>query len=99
MSQLVVITFDDTVQAGEALKKLRQVEMAGKLKIQDTEVVVKDAEGKVHTKNELSGATETGAVIGGVVGAMVTFFFPPAGAAIGAVAGGAVGALLNEGVD
>jgi len=99
MSQLVVITFDDTEQAGAAMKSLRQVEKAGQLKIQDTAVVVKDADGKVHTKNELSGATETGAVVGGIIGGMVTFFFPPAGAAIGAAAGGAIGALMNEGVD
>jgi uncharacterized membrane protein len=99
MSQLVVITFDDVEQAGQALKSLRQVEKAGQIKINDTAVVVKDSEGRVHTRNELSGATETGAVVGGVIGAMVTFFFPPAGAALGAAGGAAVGALLNEGVD
>ena len=99
MSQLVVITFDDVEQAGQALKSLRQVEKAGQIKINDTAVVVKDHDGNVHTRNELSGATETGAVVGGVIGAMVTFFFPPVGAALGAAGGAAVGALLNEGVD
>jgi uncharacterized membrane protein len=99
MSQLVVITFDDTEQAGQALGSIRQVEKAGQLKIKDTAVVVKDAEGKVHTRNEVSGATETGAVVGGVIGGLVTFFFPPVGAALGAAGGAAVGALMNEGVD
>lgn len=99
MSQLVVVTFDDETQAGEALQRLRQIEQQGLLKINDTAVVVKDKSGAVRTKNEVSSATETGAVIGGVVGAMLSFMFPPAGAVLGAAGGAAVGALLDEGVD
>lgn len=99
MSQLVVITFDDEAQAGEALQRIRQVEKAGQVKLNDTAVVVKDKDGKVHTRNEVSSATETGAVVGGVIGGMLTFFFPPAGAAVGAAAGAAVGALTQGGVD
>src|SRR5262245_15184115 len=73
MSQLVVITFDDEEQAGRALQSIRQVERQGQLKLNDTAVVVKDKEGRVHTKNEVSSATETGAVIGGVIGGLLTF--------------------------
>ena len=99
MSQLVVITFGAEEQAGEALQRLRQVEKAGQLKLNDTAVVVKDKEGRVHTRNEASSATETGAVVGGIVGGILTFFFPLAGAALGAAGGAAVGALMDQGVD
>jgi uncharacterized membrane protein len=99
MSQLVVITFDDEEQAGRALQSIRQVERQGQLKLNDTAVVVKDKEGRVHTKNEVSSATETGAVVGGVIGGLLTFFFPPAGAALGAAAGAGVGALMDQGVE
>ena len=84
MSQLAVITFDDEESAGKAMANLRQVEKAGALKINDTAVIVKDKQGKVHTKNEVSSASETGAVVGGIIGGMLTFMFPPPGAAIGA---------------
>jgi uncharacterized membrane protein len=99
VSQLAVITFDDEESAGKAMANLRQVEKAGALKINDTAVIVKDKQGKVHTKNEVSSASETGAVVGGIIGGMLTFMFPPAGAAVGAAAGAAIGALTNEGVD
>jgi uncharacterized membrane protein len=99
MSQLVVITFDDEEQAGRALQSIRQVERQGQLKINDTAVVVKDKQGRVHTKNEVSSATETGAVVGAIIGGILTFMFPPAGAAIGAAAGAGVGALMDQGVD
>jgi uncharacterized membrane protein len=99
MSQLVVITFDDEEQAGRALQSIRQVERQGQLKLNDTAVVVKDKEGRVHTKNEVSSATETGAVVGAIIGGLLTFMFPPAGAALGAAGGAAVGALMDRGVE
>jgi len=99
MSELVVITFDGEEQAGQALQRIRQVEKAGQLKLNDTAVVVKDTSGAVRTRNEVSSATETGALVGGVVGGLLTFFFPIAGVAVGAAAGAAAGALMGMGID
>jgi uncharacterized membrane protein len=99
MSDLIVVTFDGEEQAGQALQRVRQVERAGQLKLNDTAVVVKDKNGTVRTRNEVSSATETGAVVGGLVGGLLTFFFPPAGAALGAAAGAAIGAVTGQGVD
>ncbi len=99
MSELIVITFDDEEQAGQALRSLRGLEKQGLLKLNDTAVVAKDRSGRVHTKNEVSSATETGAVVGAIVGGLLTFMFPPLGAALGAAGGAAVGASLGEGVD
>jgi uncharacterized membrane protein len=99
MSQLIVITFDNPDDAGNALKSLRQIEKSGRLKLVDTAVIVKDAEGKTHVKNEASSGTETGAVIGGILGPFLFFAFPIAGIAIGAGAGALVGKLFDTGVD
>jgi uncharacterized membrane protein len=99
MSQLIVITFDNPDDAGNALKSLRQIEKSGRLKLVDTAVIVKDAEGKTHVKNEVSSGTETGAVIGGILGPFLFFAFPIAGIAIGAGAGALVGKLFDTGVD
>lgn len=99
MSQLIVITFDNPDDAGKALKSLRQVEKSGRLKLVDTAVVVKDAEGKTDVKNEVSSGTETGAVVGGILGPFLTFAFPLAGIAIGAGAGALIGKMFDTGVD
>jgi uncharacterized membrane protein len=99
MSQLVVITFDNPDDAGNALKSLRQIEKSGRLKLVDTAVIVKDAEGKTHVKNEVSSGTETGAVIGGILGPFLFFAFPLAGIAIGAGAGALIGKVFDTGVD
>lgn len=99
MSNLLVITFEGEETAGEAMANVRAVERAGALGLTDSAVIAKDASGKVHVKNEWSSGTEAGALVGGVIGAMVTFFFPIAGAAVGAGAGAYVGSKLDPGVD
>ena len=99
MSQLIVITFDNPDDAGQALKSLRQIEKSHRLHLVDTAVIIKDAEGKTHVKNEVSSGTETGAVVGGILGPFLMFAFPVAGIAIGAGAEALVGKLFNTGVD
>jgi uncharacterized membrane protein len=99
MSQLVVLGFDSEDQAQAALKGLRDLEKAGRISFEDTAVITRDAEGKVHVKNEASGTTEAGAVIGGVIGGFVTFLFPLAGIAIGAAAGAGIGAMIGNSID
>jgi uncharacterized membrane protein len=98
MNQLIVVAFDHLDDARNAMKRLREIEARGKVSFEDTAIVERLPDGGARVRNELSGATETGAVIGAVVGALVTFLFPLAGAALGAVVGGAVGAALDTGV-
>jgi len=96
---LVVITFEEEGTAAEVLKTIRRLEHEGVMKLSDSAVVAKDPDGKVHVKNEVSSATEVGAVSGAVIGGLLTVFFPVAGIAIGALGGAAVGALVHSGVD
>ena len=100
MSELVVLTFDDTMQAGEALEALKKARSSGYLKIDDAAVIVKDESGKVDIKNQMDTGTKWGAVGGGLIGLMLaSIFFPLAGLAIGAIGGALVGKSLNLGVD
>ncbi|MBV9544647.1 MAG: DUF1269 domain-containing protein [Chloroflexi bacterium] len=99
MSNLVVISFNDEEQAAAALQSLRAQQKAGQIHINDTAIVRKDMDGKVHVKNEVSSATEMGAVVGGVLGLVLGFMFPLGSIAIGAAGGAAVGAMLDQGVD
>lgn len=98
MNQLVVIAFDHFDDARNAMRNLRGLEREGKIRFEDTAIVERDPNGTAHVRNEVSGTTETAALVGAVIGGIVTFVFPLAGMAIGAALGAAVGALLDRGV-
>jgi uncharacterized membrane protein len=99
VSDLIVVSFDKLEDARSALASMRELEHQDAVKFEDTAVVERAMDGKVHVKNELSGTTETGAVVGAFVGAFLTVFFPVVGIGLGALAGGAIGALMHTGVD
>jgi uncharacterized membrane protein len=98
VNQLIVIGFDQLEDARNAMKELRALEHQGLVKFEDTAIVERDLDGKVHVRNEVSGTTETAAVVGAIIGGLLTFVFPPLGIAVGAVLGAAVGASLGTGV-
>ena len=99
MNQLIVVAFDHFDDAKTAMTTLRSLEREGRIRFEDTAVVQRDPDGTAHVKNEVSATTETAAVIGALIGGLVTFVFPPAGVVIGAAAGALVGSLLKTGVD
>jgi uncharacterized membrane protein len=100
MSNLVVLTFDDTEQAGQAFEALKKLQSSGRLKIVDAAVIVKQESGKVDIKNQLDTGVKWGAVGGGVIGLLLaSVFFPLAGLAIGALGGALIGKTLDMGVD
>jgi len=98
MNQLLVVALDHFDDARNAMARLRSLEREGKIRFEDTAIVERDPDGTAHVKNEVSGTTETAAVIGAIVGGFVTFLFPPVGMAIGAALGAALGIGLDTGV-
>jgi uncharacterized membrane protein len=100
MSDLVVITFGDEAGGPAALRAMKDAERNAGLALRDVAAVVKGADGKVNTHNEVSSTTATGAVGGGVLGLLLGMvFFPIAGLAIGAIAGAFIGKSLGHNVD
>jgi uncharacterized membrane protein len=100
MSNLVVLTFNDTEQAGQVFEAVKQAQSSGQVNVEDAAVIVKDESGKVHLKNQLDKAIAIGAVGGGILGLMIaSVFFPLAGLAFGAISGGLIGKSLDKGVD
>ena len=100
MSNLVVLTFNDTEQAGQVFEAIKKAQAGGQVKVEDAAVIVKDKTGKVEIKNQLDSAVKAGAVGGGMLGMILaSVFFPLAGLALGAVGGALVGKSLDKGVD
>ena len=99
MTDLIVLTFAGPDDAAEALAALRRIAADGRLHLLDTAIVTRDGAGTVHVKNEVSSATEIGAVAGALLGPVLLFMFPVAGLVVGAAGGALVGRLLDQGVD
>ncbi len=98
MSELIAITFDGADDATAALGSIRLLEREGRIGLEDTAVVTKDAEGKIHVKNEMASGTETGAVVGAVLGSLLFVVFPVAIVG-GAIVGGLIGRSAAPGID
>jgi uncharacterized membrane protein len=99
VSHLIAITFDGPDQAGEALEAVREVERRGHVHLTDTAVIKKDADGDVHTKNEIDSGVELGVGVIGTLGLMVAIAFPIAGVAVGLGGGAWAGSKIHAGVD
>jgi uncharacterized membrane protein len=99
MNQLIVVSFKTDAEALEAMRRIREIEHAGQLDLEDTALVRRDADGKVHLRNEVSGTTEKASAIGALLGGILWFLFPVVGIAIGAAAGALVGRSFETGVD
>ena len=96
MSQLIVIKFDDMEQAGKVREALRAQEKQGLIKMEDAEVIVRDADGKIEKKGETDRGVKIGAVGGGMLGLLLGLvFFPIGGLLLGAAAGALIGKSLG----
>jgi uncharacterized membrane protein len=100
MSSLVVISFDSPDEAAAVLAKLREQAKYGNISFEDTAVVSKELDGKVHVKNDVADSTMTSTAVGALLGLLLgMFMFPVAGILLGAGGGALIARMRNLGVD
>jgi uncharacterized membrane protein len=99
MAEFLAITFDGADEGEAALASIRSLERAGKIGLDDTAVVRKDADGTVTIHNEVSSGTETGVAVGAVLGGLLFAVFPVGAIVAGAAAGGLIGRAAAPGID
>ena len=104
MSDLVCIAFKGRHTADQVLNDLRSMQKEHLVDLEDSCVVTRDEEGKLHLKQAVN-LVGTGALSGGTWGALwgtlvgILFMNPLAGLLIGAAAGAGAGALSGALVD
>ena len=99
-SSLIVLAFDTMDEAEKVHEALVKGKKEGLLTIQDSAVVVKDADGKVEVKNQVSSGTWMATGVGGALGLLIgTIFFPIGGLVLGLAGGALVGKFMDLGVD
>ncbi len=99
-SSLIVIAFDNVDEAEKCHAALVQGKKEGVLQIDDAAVIVKDANGKAHVKNQVSHGTLAATGVGGLLGLLLgTVFFPIGGLVMGLAGGALVGRMMDTGVD
>ncbi len=98
-SNLTVIAFEDPTEAGKVHDSIQSASKQGHIKVDDSAVIVKDAEGKISVQNQIDRGVKMGAVGGSLLGLLLAgIFFPFAGLIIGGIAGAGVGALMDMGI-
>jgi uncharacterized membrane protein len=99
MSNLIVMTFKSGDEASKVRQTLRALERGGQVHLDDAAVIRRDADGKLVVDNEVDRGVKIGALGGGILGLVLSFFFPLAGLVVGAAGGALVGRMADLGID
>ncbi|HEY5783373.1 MAG TPA: DUF1269 domain-containing protein [Microlunatus sp.] len=95
---LYIAAYDDPAAAEQDWEGIKRLEKGKIISVEALVLVSRDADGKIHIKDD-AHSVGTGAAVGGVAGAIVGLIFPPAllvSAAVGAGIGAGAGATVKQ---
>ena len=95
MSDILVIAFRHPDAAQQVAAQFQGLEAQHALRLIDARVVVKDKEGRLHVKDVAGHPMAMGALVGGLLGALLFMYSPVLGALVGVAAGSVVGKLTS----
>ena len=99
MSNLIVMFFADPEEAGAVRHTLSSIRSGGYIRLDDSVVVVKNANGKISVKKQMDRGVRVGSMNGGFLRFLLGgLFFPVAGILIGVLSGAAIGAAAKMGI-
>ena len=96
MADLITIKFDDVHGAQAAMAAVRALEELHYAWIDDVAIVERHKSAAGWPPTAPHGSVAAGAWLGGLVGLLVFFWFPPAWFLAGWVGGGAIGGLIGK---
>jgi len=99
MSNWTAMIFEGQDQAAEVRETLRNLEKQGLIHVDDSAIIIRDEEGKVHVKGQADTGSKWGAVGGALIGGLLLIMFPVAGIVGGAVVGGLIGKMAGVSID
>lgn len=92
---LIVVTFEDNSKAYEALSKLKQADLAGRVSVRSAAVLERDAQGRLNIPESGDVVLGSGIAAGGLIGLLVGILGGP----VGVVLGFGTGILLGSTFD
>jgi len=92
---LITVTFEEDSKAYEALSKLNQAAIAGRVGVRSAAVVVRGADGRITAPEGADSVIGTGIMGGGLLGLLLGVFGGPVGLFFGFGAGALVGSLFD----
>jgi uncharacterized membrane protein len=92
---LIVVTFEDDSKAYEALSKLKQANLAGRVSVRSAAVLERDAEGRLNIPESGDAVVGSGVAAGGLIGLLVGVLGGPVGVMLGFGTGMLVGSAFD----
>jgi uncharacterized membrane protein len=92
---LIAVTFEQDSKAYEALSKLKQASMAGRVGVNSAAVVQRGADGRVSVPEGADSVVGVGMAGGGLLGILLGVFGGPVGVFFGFGAGALVGSMFD----
>jgi uncharacterized membrane protein len=100
MAYLIAVVFDNIDEASQVRETLHKEQRADLITLDDSAIVVRDEDGKIHVKNEVDRGVKIGALWGSLIGILIGgIFLPLGGLALGALGGALIGKLASNSVD